>query len=539
MGEQALSDVSTVGVRRHGGGDGSGDGSSGDGEASLLVPALTIVSHPVPPRAGERLLLEALLKGREVSLSRNAPDFMHPAGGLAQSLSDAFLSRKPVVFSASPGGGIRLDPGENTQLAVAGKPLTAAQVFSPEEVSAGVALELAERIVLLLHLADPKARGTPDSLGMVGASVGLQRVRSHITQVADLNVPVLIRGETGSGKELIAQAIHKSSPRRAQAFVSVNLAAIPKDLATAELFGASKGSFTGAVRDQKGFFLAADGGTLFLDEVGEAPPEVQVMLLRVLETGEIYPVGERVPVKVNVRLVAATDAQLEKQIREGRFKEPLLHRLAGYEIRVPPLRERREDIGLLFYHFAREELEAIGEGHRLKPESSPQPWLPVALASRLVRSPWPGNIRQLRNVTRQIIIGSRGQPELRLDPRLEQELSPPASAPGAPANEWSPQFGLRPPARRKISHYTEEEIVAALEKAGWEKKPASEKLGVARSSLYEWLQRNPHIRAVNLRTLDELRRCYQELQGDLEAMARQLEVVRWALAIRLKELDLI
>src|SRR4029079_7925105 len=133
--------------------------------------------------------------------------------------------------------------------------------------------------------------------------------------------------------------------------------------------------------DREGFFRAAQGGTLFLDEVGEAPPEVQVMLLRGLETGELYPVGGPTPIKTYVRLIAATDANLEDHIRDGRFKAPLLHRLAGYEVRLPPLRERREDIGLLFFPFAHEELSAIGEAHRLAPEDPyAKPWLPAPLA---------------------------------------------------------------------------------------------------------------------------------------------------------------
>src|SRR5262249_37195786 len=150
--------------------------------------------------------------------------------------------------------------------------------------------------------------------------------RRAVQAVVDLHVPVLIRGETGTGKELVARAIHLHGPRRAKPFVSVNLGAIPRDLAAAELFGAQKGAFTGAVRDREGLFAAARGGTLFLDEVGEAPPEVQVMLLRVLETGEMTPVGGYSPVKTDVRLIAATDANLEEHIREGRFKAPLLHR---------------------------------------------------------------------------------------------------------------------------------------------------------------------------------------------------------------------
>ncbi|WNZ66047.1 sigma-54 factor interaction domain-containing protein [Myxococcus sp. MxC21-1] len=217
-------------------------------------------------------------------------------------------------------------------------------------------------------------------LGIVGHGEGIHRVREDIIRVADLAVPVLIRGETGTGKELVARAIHASGPRRAGPFVSVNLGALAKELVAAELFGAQRGAYTGASRDREGYFRAAEGGTLFLDEVGEAPPEVQAALLRVLETGEIYPVGGHTPVPVDVRLVSATDAHLEARIQERTFKAPLLHRLAGFEILVPPLRERREDVGLLFLHFARQELEAMGEGGQLTsadPRAEPgcpRPW---------------------------------------------------------------------------------------------------------------------------------------------------------------------
>jgi two-component system nitrogen regulation response regulator GlnG len=370
---------------------------------------------------------------------------------------------------------------------------------------------------------------------MVGTSMGVQAVRRHIEQVADLRVPVLIRGETGSGKELIAQALHRFSRRRDKPFMSVNLGAITKELAASELFGSGKGAYTGAVKKQ-GLFQAADGGTLFLDEVGEAPPEVQAILLRVLETGEFFPVGEHTPVRVDVRLVAATDALLEKQIQEGRFKEPLLHRLAGYEIRVPPLRERREDIGLLFHHFAREALETIHEGHRLKPAHvDVDPWLSTSLASRLVRYGWPGNIRQLRNLTRQLVIASRGRSALWLDPRLAEELSGPTPA-SAPAS-GSVKKTKAP--RRKITDFTEEQIVAALESNNWEIKKATEQLGVARSTLYDWLDRSPHVTSASRLSKEELARHLRECQGDLAVMSQRLKMSRWALVRRLKELGLL
>jgi two-component system nitrogen regulation response regulator GlnG len=530
MSSQSFTDVSTANLRNP---------EEGNRDAQL-VPALTLASHPQPERVGERLLLEALAAGREVALSRNEPPFIRPGRtALGSPLADPFLSRKPVVFSPGPEGCIRLDPGPGNRVTVAGVVLEGPWELSAAEVAAGVSLTLAGRVGLVLHLAPPEVPREADALGMVGTGAGIQRVRQLIEQVADLSVPVLVRGETGSGKELIARAIHARSPRRERPFVSVNLGAIPKELAAAELFGARKGAFTGAVRDQQGFFQAAHGGTLFLDEVGEAPPEVQVMLLRVLETREIYPVGERTPLAVDVRLVAATDALLEERIREGEFKAPLLHRLSGYVIRVPPLRERREDIGLLFHHFAREELEAMGEASRLDPRPpTAEPWLPASLACRLVRSDWPGNIRQLRNVTRQLVIGNRGQPGLRLDAQLEQELAlpqapaagRPAAAPASPAARAAP--------RRKPSDISAEELLAALREGGWDFQAAADRLGIHRTSVYDLIDRCPGLRTAGDLSVEELTRCHRECQGDLDAMVRRLEVSKRALGRRLKELGL-
>jgi two-component system nitrogen regulation response regulator GlnG len=544
MREGILADESTIGVRKR----------NISEPAARLVPALTIVSHPIAHRVGERLVLDALLSNREVAVSRNEPDFTRPDSVLGKPLADPFLSRKPVVFSQGPAGGVRLTPGDGIKVTLGGEPLRETWEFSPEELAVGVALELAERIVVLLHWADPKSSAAVDALGMVGTSVGIQQVRHHIEQVADLNVPVLVRGETGSGKELIARAIHQCSQRRDKVFVSVNMGAIPKELAPAELFGATKGAFTGAVKDREGFFRTAHDGSLFLDEVGEAPPEVQVMLLRVLETGEIFPVGERTPVKVDVRLIAATDAHLEQQIQDGRFKAPLLHRLAGYEIRVPPLRERREDIGLLFHHFAREELESIGEAWRLKPEdSSNEPWLPAQLASRLVRYEWPGNIRQLRNLTRQLIIGSRGHSRLRLDPRLEKELEAsmlprpgrPVSAPAVgrdvevkTTSEARPAADARLAARRKPANISEQQLLEALRESAWDLKAAADRLGIARPTIYDLIDKSPNIRTAGDLSVEEITRCFRECAGDLDAMAQRLEVSKRALGRRIKELGL-
>jgi len=507
--------------------------------STLLVPALTIVSHPMVTRAGERLLLQRLSANRPVALSRNAPEFTRPESPFGLPLGDPYVSRKPLLFE-QVGERVRVTAAADGKQLVRDEPLRGSREFGPEELAEGVPLVLAGRVVLLLHLSSPEAGEPLESLGMVGESAGVRRMRKHIERVADLDVPVLIRGATGTGKELVAQALHQRS-RRTGRFVSVNLGAIPKELAAAELFGTARGAYTGATRDRDGFFRAAQGGTLFLDEVGEAPPEVQVMLLRVLETGEMYPVGASTPVATDVRLVAATDADLEAHIREGRFRAPLLHRLAGYEIQLPPLRERREDIGRLFLHFAREAMESLGEAGRLTP-SDPyvEPWLPAALAVRLLLHSWPGNIRQLRNVARQLVIGSRGQPCLEMDPRLDQELGGPVTPPPGPRPTDASATPLsRAPTRRKSTEVTEPELLTALRENAWDVKAAADSLGIPRSSIYDLIERSPHIRLAGDLSVEELTRCFHACQGDLDAMVQRLEVSKRSLNRRIKELGLV
>jgi two-component system, NtrC family, nitrogen regulation response regulator GlnG len=521
MSQEAIADVSTA------------VGSARVVEPPDLILALTIVSHPSAHRAGERCVFDA--SGRELALSRNAPDFRVPGRSLGVPLDDPFVSRKPIRFAPGPDGvRVIVDPGGTP--VVAGLPVDGHKALALADLVHGVPLELADRVVLLLHLVDRKLDDAADPLGMVGTSAGIRRVRTAIERVVDLTVPVLIRGETGTGKELVARAIHDKSPRSGGPFVSVNLGAIPRELAGAELFGATRGAYTGASRDREGLFRTAHGGTLFLDELGEAPPEVQVMLLRVIETGEFYPVGADKPVATQVRLIAATDANLEEKIDHGQFKAPLLHRLAGFELRLPPLRERREDIGSLFYHFALEELDAIGERHRLAPQDPyARPWLPARIAAQLVRSAWPGNIRQLRNLTRQLVIGSRGLSQARLDPQLADEL---AVTPAGSGSIPVPLPDAQSEPRRRPSEVTEAELIDALRTCSWDLKAAADRLRIPRPSIYDLIDRHPNIRTAGDIAADEITQCFQTCAGDLDAMVAQLQVSRRALVRRLRELGL-
>jgi two-component system, NtrC family, nitrogen regulation response regulator GlnG len=513
------------------------------GAVAGRVPALTIAAHPNPARVGDRLVLDGLAAGREVTLARNAPDFVRPGRALGAPLGDPFVSRHPIRLAPAAGDRIRLvSEGGATAVEIDGVERTAIEL-GPLAPGAGIPIALADRLVLVLHLIDLDEPGPAgaDAMGMVGDGDGVRAVRRAIAQVVDLLVPVLIRGETGTGKELVARALHEHGPRRAGRFVSVNLGAVPKELAAAELFGAVRGAFTGATRDRDGLFRAARGGTLFLDEIGEAPPEVQVMLLRVLETGELYPVGGDAPIATDVRLIAATDAHLDALIADGRFKAPLLHRLAGHEIHLPPLRERAEDLGLLFHHFAREELTAIGEAARLEPtDPLAEPWLPPAIATRLLRFRWPGNIRQLRNVTRQLVIGSRGRAQLQLEPRLAAELDAgavPLALQAAPVTA-SPEPPSRPITRRRPADISEPELLAALRAHAWDLKAAADQLGIPRPSIYDVIERCPNIRTAGDLTADEIARVHRDCAGDLDRMAAQLEVSRRALQRRVKELGL-
>ncbi|HEX8115179.1 MAG TPA: sigma 54-interacting transcriptional regulator [Kofleriaceae bacterium] len=513
-----------------------------------LIPALTVAAHPDLERIGDRFVLDRIAAGREVLLSRGAPEFLGADRALGAPLADRCLSRTPIRLEPTAGGGIRITCEGGTATAIGDVEVAGAIDLPPLGPGDGVPIVLADRVVLVLHLVErgADARGDGDPMGMVGRGLGMTRLRRAIAQVADLEVPVLIRGETGTGKERVARALHDGGPRRSRPFISVNLATISRELVASELFGAIRGAFTGAARDRDGLFRAARDGTLFLDEVGEASPEVQAALLRVLETGELYPVGSDTAVTTHARVIAATDADLDGQIRDGRFKAPLFHRLAGYELRVPPLRERPEDIGLLFHHFARAERAAI-QGDRPAPDDPrAEPWLPASIVVCLLRHRWPGNIRQLRNVARQLVIASRGRPQLELDAWLAAELTAGAAGPGTSSGHIGTQeaegealsAGRSAGPRRRPAEISEPELIAALRASAWDLKAAADHLGIPRASIYDVIARSPNVRTAGDLTPAEIEHCHRECNGDIDRMAERLEVSRRALGRRVKELGL-
>jgi two-component system nitrogen regulation response regulator NtrX len=230
---------------------------------------------------------------------------------------------------------------------------------------------------------------------LVGQSPLMNELKSQVERAAPTKATVLITGESGTGKELVAREIHRRSSRSNQPFIQVNCAAIPDELIESELFGHEKGSFTGAVRKQTGKFVAADGGTIFLDEIGDMSMRTQAKVLRVLQEGDVEPVGSATVIKVDVRVIAATNKDLEEEIRAGRFREDLYYRLNVIPVRTPPLRERRDDVAVLAQHFAR----LFSEEHNYHPKK----FTPAALKA-LSDAPWRGNVRELRNMIERLVI---------------------------------------------------------------------------------------------------------------------------------------
>ncbi|HEV7504885.1 MAG TPA: sigma 54-interacting transcriptional regulator [Thermoanaerobaculia bacterium] len=516
-------------------------GWQGEGRSVTTVPALTVLFHPDVRRVGEWTALSELLLGREAQISRNYPDFISPDRLPGGPLADRYISRRPVLLQPAPGRGVVLSLGESrTRVDADGVPVLQSRELSAAELECGVVVELAGRVVLLLHwLSQSPLTDAAGRLGLVGESERLARVRADVRRVADLDVPVMLRGETGTGKELVARAIHDSGPRRSGPFIAINLGAIQTSLVASELFGAVKGAFTGSVQSQEGYFRRAHGGTLLLDEVGEAPPEVQVMLLRVLETKEISPVGSQAPQRVDVRVLAATDTDLEARVQSGEFRAPLLHRLSGYEIWLPPLRDRREDLGRLLVHFLRQELASTGEVQDLTAET----WLPAHLVARLARFSWPGNVRQLRNLVRQIVIGSRGLQRLEAGPVVERLLRTPDSPADAgfqptPTPSPTPAEPLLVD-RRKPADISAEELLAALRAHRWDLQATAAHLHISRPSLYALIESSPGVRKAGDLSAEEISRCWEECSGDLDAMVDRLEVSRKALARRLREMKLV
>jgi len=326
------------------------------------------------------------------------------------------------------------------------------------------------------------------SPGLIGAAPAMQEVFRAIGRLSRSSITVLLTGESGTGKELVARALHHHSPRSKRPFIALNCAAIPRDLLESELFGHERGSFTGAQALRRGRFEQADGGTLFLDEIGDMPAELQTRLLRVLSDGHFYRVGGQTPLRANVRVIAATHQNLEKSVQENDFREDLFHRLNVIRIRIPPLRERCEDIPLLLNYFldrAAHELEV--EQKTLQPE----------VETYLSCLPWPGNVRQLENLCRWLTVMASGHEVHMVDlppDAGDSHIAPTITTDGdweQALRLWAFQAianGEESIATRATSRMEKIMIEAALQHAGGKRLVAARLLGWGRNTLTRKLQ---------------------------------------------------
>lgn len=483
------------------------------------APALlcvTIVWHPDRARIGEQTIATTAT----LELARYLPLFQRP-GGVAAGLGFSGISRESTHITRGSDDSVTVRaPATRMVVELNGVELYDQAVLSRREIEDGALLGLGRAVLVCLHWMRGLPRDNPVP-GLVGVGAAALAVRDLIRQAAASDAPVLLTGPTGSGKEVVANAIHVLSARRHGPLVTVNMATLSESLAPADLFGAAKGAYTGAQTVRRGYFAEARNGTLFLDEIGNAPASVQPMLLRVLESGDYRPLGAAADAHNEARVIAATD----QDVFAGTFNQALLRRLEALTIDLPPLCKRREDFGVLLLRM----LEAEGD----------DVVLPFALVSGLANAEWPGNVRQLRNVAQRCVLALRCGAELDLDSLLGKRDEP---RPAAGAREVPDAVELPGPspgaARRKPSKLSEQDVLAALDKHGWVIAVAAQELGISRPSMYKLIETCGLVRQVETIPPEELRAAFERSGGNLDVCAAALRTPGEALRRRLRALGL-
>lgn len=479
------------------------------------ILALTVLWHPDLARIGEQYLEPD--NGRTIEVSRFLPLFARP-GKEGLGLGHGGVSRQPLRLALEAGGRLSVTPPDSRMaVEVNGVELQGPAVLEPAQLDRGVVLGLGRSILLCIRWTDRLPRDNPVP-GLLGVSSAAIQVRDLIQTVAPTELPVLLLGETGTGKEVAARALHALGLRAHKPLVAVNMAVMNEGLAAAELFGTTRGAYTGAQSARTGLFAEADGATLFLDEIGNTPPNVQPMLLRVLESGHYRAVGGDTERSSSARVIAATDQDLAGQD----FNQALLRRLERFVITLPPLRARREDIGVLLAH-ALVQSPSIGPGAA--------PLLPFAFVSACANYDWPGNVRQLSHVlARALLLAQAGQMPLfeALVGGVRQPPQPAASMPAAAQAK-----------RRALDAVEDEEVMAALHNNGWQIQGAAAELGISRPSMYKLIEGHPAIRRPEAIGEAELKHALEQGGADVERCAALLLTPAEALRRHLRGLGLL
>ena len=460
------------------------------GQTIGVVETIRVVSHIhrlIEELRGQRNKVQAVLDsiaegvltvdrdGRITSLNRAAQRILGctdaAVGAAAADLLPAEVAGASSPLRETLNGGRAVRNREIAVADVRGRPVPLSVYAGPLRDDTGATLgavctlrDLRE----IERLADERRQRGP-SLGIIGTHPSMREVFDLVEMVKDGDSTVLIQGESGTGKGLLAQALHRASPRRHRPFVKVSCAALPETLLESELFGHERGAFTGALRDRKGRFELADQGTIFLDEIGDLSPAVQVKLLRALQEQEFERVGGTATIRVDVRVIAATHRDLPRLLRAGAFREDLYYRLNVIPVRLPSLRERRSDIPLLVEHLL-DRFASSGKGRATTVS-------PRAMAI-LMDHAWPGNVRELENVLEHAVVCSRGG-------AIEPDALPRSLL--APAEARPPQYS--DPARDAPPRDEREQVLGALESCRWNRGRAAAQLGIERTTLWRKMRR--------------------------------------------------
>ncbi|MEZ5573695.1 MAG: sigma 54-interacting transcriptional regulator [Halioglobus sp.] len=490
---------------------------------------LTIIFHPDTARIGHRAVVGQHKANAPWILGRRSPIFHDPNGPSAEPLDDPYISRRALQFALV---GKRLVVSRlqaSSRCRFGPRELYDEVLVEWEHLRGGVPLLLGHSIVLLLRLADsdfPHVEEPESNRLLRGSSVCMAKIREQVARAADSDLDVLIRGETGTGKELVATAIHRASCRAAAPMVSVNMAAIPSELAASALFGSARGAYTGANQAVPGYFEQAQRGSLFLDEIGDTAADIQPQLLRALQEREIQAVGGPIR-QVDVRVISATDAILDGTGSD--FKVALRHRLAACEIVLPPLREHPEDIGELLLHFLQLAAHEAGRPELLPSASMPAPTVAAwaVLFFNFLSYHWPGNVRELANFAQQVVLASENTP-------VTNEHLLAAFA----LNRASSQASGGLASRRKMAEVDDATFERAMLANDYQVKRVAAQLGVSRAAVYRRIEASPSYKLASEIPQGELRQRMQQHDGDCVTVARHFGVSITSLRSRLRTLSL-
>lgn len=487
--------------------------------------ALTILFHPDTRRIGD--YREWPWNGAPVSacIGRHQPLF-EPSGpeSASEALVEAHISREALRFECRDHRVVLEKVPGSCPCAVQGRELSTRLELDPVQLARGVTLQLGHAVVLYLRIGPPRgvvADWPALDFGLLGGSAVMNSLRQQVARAGATDLDVLVLGETGVGKELTASGIHRASARAKAPLVTINMAAVPTQLAPALLFGSARGAYTGAARATPGYFQQAAGGTLFLDEVGATPAEIQPQLLRALQQREIQVVGGALEA-VDVRIVAATDAELSGEGCD--FNAALRHRLGSIEIQVPPLREHLEDVGELLLHFTSDAAHSMGCTHLLPGKDSDDlliaQWAEVF--QLFARYPWPGNIRELGNAARQVLVASESG--LCLPDNLMARLRQSGASDRASSD----------PPRSAVTEVDRDTFRAAYIESDCEVAATARVLGMSRQAVYRRLEEMPDLRLAADVPRPEIEAALKAAGGDVRRAARALEVSYQGLKTRLR-----